>query len=524
MNIPALDPETVACQVGADGIEYLVGHAERICAYEERRIELTNQGPIASLLEEHRHLALEDSRLVALLREAPPSGDRLRLLRRAIFCWTLTIGLAASGFALAILTLAPYRLGSKSWLYAVGVSILTPFLIDQVLSHWPVLQKFLTPVAAAAGLAGLMLFAAIRGNLLGQELRDNQASSVVLDDADPSQQAPAPQTDFYASTVPLLQLAFLLLAFSIEVGSGIALFEARRSKPNDCEDWGALRRELRDVHSRRGRVIQTAIALRNAPAIFAARFHRDFYLAMLTNAARKALPRVLFAVAVASALGASPARAQVGQDVVVALDLTGSVDIAGPDGKSDFQKDVDGVARLLAQTPTGSRVTVIGITDASFSLPYILMQARVGTDPGYFGERLGAARNELVRVWKVRSAHLTPSFRHSDILGAMELASQIFAEEKASRRELILLSDMRQHDAALNLESSAPLPKFSAVANRCAPTPDLGKVRVTVLGAGGEGQSTAYWSGLKAFWADYFRSSGAVLETYSALRQFPAGP
>jgi len=521
MNIPALDPETVAGQVGADGVENLVTHAEQICNYEERRIELTNQGPIASLLEEHRHLAAEETRLVALLREAPPSGDRLRLLRRAIFCWTLTIVLAASGFALTILTLAPYRLGSKSWLYALGVSILTPFLIDQVLSHWPVLQKFLTPVAAAAGLAGLMLFAAIRGNLLGQELRDNQASSVVLDDADPSPQAPAPQTDFYASTVPLLQLAFLFLAFSIEVGSGIALFEARRSKPNDCEDWSALRRELRDVRGRRARVIQTAIALRNEPAIFAARFHRDFYLAMLTNAARKALPRVLVAVAIASALGGSPARAQVGQDVVVALDLTGSVEIAGPDGKSDFQKDIDAVARLLAQTQTGTRVTVIGITDASFSLPYILMQARVGTDSGYFGERLGAARNELVRVWKVRSAHLTPSFRHSDILGAMELASQIFAEEKASRKELIVLSDMRQNTAALNLETPTALPEFSAVRRRCGPIPDLGGVHVVVLGAGGEGRSTAYWANLKAFWTEYFQRVGADLKAYSALRQMP---
>jgi hypothetical protein len=125
MNIPVLNPH----EVGTNGVDNLVAHAEQICAYEERRIELTNQGPIASLIEEHKHLAAEECRLAALLREAPPWGNRMRLLRRALFCWTLTIVLAASGFALTIMTLAPFRLGLKAWIYGIGVSILTPFLI-----------------------------------------------------------------------------------------------------------------------------------------------------------------------------------------------------------------------------------------------------------------------------------------------------------------------------------------------------------------------------------------------------------
>jgi hypothetical protein len=107
------------------------------------------------------------------------------------------------------------------------------------------------------------------------------------------------------------------------------------------------------------------------------------------------------------------------------------------------------------------------------------------------------------------------------ILGALELASQIFAEEKAKRKELIVLSDMRQNTAALNLETPIVLPEFSAVRKRCAPIPDLGGVHVAVLGAGGEGRSTAYWSNLRAFWAEYFRQSGADLEAYSVLRQLP---
>lgn len=515
MNIPVVDPH----EVGTNGVDNLVAHAEQICAYEERRIELTNQGPLASLLEEHQHLIGEANRVVTLLRDEPPLGSRLRLIRRAVFCWTLTIVLAASGFALTVLTLEPFRLGSKTWLYAFGVSILTPFLIDEVLSHWPMLVKFLTPSAAAAGLAGVMLFAAIRGDIFGEQLRESQSSDVVIDDTDtPSQ---APQTDFYASTVPLLRLAFLLIAFSIEVGAGIALWEARRSRRDDAEDWMARRRELAQIRSRNGEIIREAIALRNEPAIFAACYRRDFYRAMLTNAIRKSLSKVLLVGIVAAGIGVPTVHGQVREDRVIAIDLTASVAATGPDAKSDFQKDIEGVTKVLDQVPAGARVTVIGITDESFTQPYILMRARIGADPGYFGERLSAARARLEGAWKARAARLQPHFRHTEILGAIELASQIFAEEKGRRKELILLSDMRQDTHKLDLEGASVVPAFSTVVSRCEPIANLRGVTVTVLGAGGSAHSTVYWRSLQSFWSEYFHYAGADLEFYSALRELP---
>lgn len=517
MNIPVLDPH----EVGMNGVENLVAHAEQICAYEVRRIELTNQGPIASLVEEHQHLVAEENRLTLLLRDAPPLGSRLRLLRRAIFCWTLTIVLAASGFALTVLTLEPFRLGSKTWLYAIGVSILTPFLIDEVLSHWHVLVKFLTPFAAAAGLAGVMLFAVIRGNIFGEELREDQASAVVIDDADALSETP--QTDFYASTVPLLRLAFLLIAFSIEVGAGIALWQARRSRSDDAEDWKTLRRELAEIRNRNGQIFRDAIALRNEPAIFAACYRRDFYRAMLTNAVRKSLVKAIFVAVGLAAIGAAGSEAQVTEDQVIAIDLTASVAATGPDAKSEFQKDIEGVTRVLAQAPAGARITVIGITDSSFSQPYILMRARLGTDPGYFGERLSAARAQLERVWKLRAARLQPQFRHTDILGMIELASQIFAESGAKYRKLIIFSDMRQDTSELNLESAA-LHQSTAIEQSCTPIQSLSGASVAALGVDGAGRPSAYWTQLKAFWTQCFRHEGADLETYSALRDSSTVP
>jgi hypothetical protein len=332
---PSLDPEEVAQQVGAEGVNNLVTHAEHICAYEQQRIELTNQGAILGLLEEHRLLATEEQRLEELLQSSPPSGDLRRLRRRALFCWTVTLVLAASGFALTMLTLAPFRLGSKTWLYSIGVSLLAPFLVEQVLEQWPLLVKILTPLAAVAGVAGLMLFAVIRGDLLAQEIRQEEVPAVVIDDAEPQQE---PQNDFYGSTVPALQLAMLLLAFSIEVGSGIALREARRSVPNLSEDWSALRRELRGLRQRKAGIMRLAVDLGNEPGIFAARFRRDFYRAMLSNAVRSAMTKLLMVGFGLLLLGAHSALAEDRLDLVVAIDLTQSVAVAGPDGKSEFQK------------------------------------------------------------------------------------------------------------------------------------------------------------------------------------------
>jgi hypothetical protein len=381
-----------------------------------------------------------------------------------------------------------------------------------------VLVKFLTPIAAVAGLAGMMLFAVIRGNIFGEELRQNEASAVVIDDTDQSPQAP--QTNFYASTVSFLSLAFLLIAFSTEVGAGIALWEARRSRPNDAEDWDGLRRELKILRSCDAAVTREAIALRNEPAIFAACFRRDFYWAMLMNVVRKSLTKALLSTICLAAIGSPMLRAQASEDIVIALDLTASEAVIEPDAKSDFQKNTEGITKTLRDLPAGARVTIIGITDHSFTQPYVLMRARVRTDPGYFGERLGAARNQLVRAWKLRSGQLEPRFRHTDILGAIELASKIFPEENANRRELVIFSDMRQNTLELNLESATALPDVSAVLKQFG-TPNLKAVQIVIVGADGAGRSNVYWRSLEAFWAGYFQNSGASLDVYSPLREVP---
>ena len=346
--------------------------------------------------------------------------------------------------------------------------------------------------------------------------REDAATVVVIDDAPPQ---PEPQNAFYDSTVALLRIAMLLMAFTMEVGAGLALREAWRLAPDSSEDWKELRRELVAARLRMTGIVAQATMLRNEPEIFANRFWRAFYRALLSNAARNAMTKLLIVILGIFLVGSGRVQAEDRLNMVVAIDLTRSVAGTGPDGKTDFQKNVEGVSRVLVQVPAGSHVTVIGITDHSFAQPYILLSAHVPDDAGYFGERLTAAHSQLVQAWKVRSSRLDPRFHQTDIFGVLHLASEIFAQQPdAGRRTLVIFSDMRQSTPDLNLESPQIVPPFSIIVTRCGSLPALQNVEVDVLGADNTGKSSVYWEGLQAFWGAYFRGSGANLHSYSILR------
>ena len=521
MHTQSFNAEEVAQQLGMEGVDNLVTNAERVCTYEQQRIELTNQSMIVRLQGEYNLLVAEEQRIEEKLHTAPPSGDLRRLRRRAIYSWSITAFLTVAGFALSLMTLAPFRLGWVSWLYCGGIAIVTPYLVDKLLEvrGMEKLITGLTAFAAVAALAGLMLLAVIRGNLLAQEIHQNEAPVVVVDDAAPQTE---PQNTFYDSTTKLLRAALLLLAFAMELGAGLALRDAWRSVPDNSEDWGRLRGELIGVRQRMIEIASEATMLRNEPEIFAKRFWRDFYHALLSNAARRAMTKLLVLVLGVFLFGVGRAHAEDHLDMVIAIDLTQSVATVGPDGKSDFQKNIEGVTRVLSQVPAGARVTVIGITDHSFAQPYLLLSAQVPSDAGYFGERLNDARGQIIRAWKSRSARLDSHFHHTDIFGALELAGQIFAQQPdTSRKTLVIFSDMRQSTPELNLESLKTVPSFSTVASRCGAVPALRNVDLSVLGADDAGESGAYWQSMRLFWASYFNNAGAVVHSYSVLRKLP---
>jgi hypothetical protein len=521
MMNPQINMETVAQEVGGQGAEKLVRDAERICTWEQRRIALENEPAIVRLQAEGAILVAEERRLANRLALAPPPGDRSRMFWRRIYYWAVVVLLAVAGFFATQLSFAPFQLGWMSWLISAGMAALTPFLIDRLLEdpRMEPLLKVLTAIAAVTSLASLMLLALVRGDLLAQQIRERESQAVIVDDTQPQTQTP---NNFYDRATGLLCAALLLMAFATEVGGGLVLHAAWRSAPDDSEDWAGLRRELMAVRGRMAEIVYQVTDLRNAPQAFEARYWRDFYRALLLGATRSAMTKLLLVLVAVIAAAVPGARAQSHLIMVVAIDLTRSVATTGPDGRTDFQKNVEGVSKVLAQVPAGTRLSIIAITDQSFSEPYILIRARVPDDPGYFGEKLSAARNQIVRAWAQKSTNLRPDFRQTDIFGALELASQIFSQDQsANRRELVVFSDMRESVPFLDFERAKVVPEYQFVANKCGELSALKNTVVYLVGVDGAGKSAAYWESLHQFWREYFQDTGATLQTFTVLRDSP---
>jgi hypothetical protein len=227
-----------------------------------------------------------------------------------------------------------------------------------------------------------VLLAVVRGNLLAQQLT-NSSPVIVLDDAQPA--SPPPQTDFYQTTLLLLKCVMVLLAAAMDLGAGLALHDAWRMGSDSAEDWGKLQTRLTDLLGSKVGLAREVTMLENEPMIFVNRFWSNFYRTMLTHTMRSAMTKLLL-TAIAFSIFMLRLNAEPQLNLVIAVDLTKSVAVHAPGQPSEFQKNIDAVTKLLAQIPANSQVTIIGITDQSFSQSDILLSATVPDDPGYFGD------------------------------------------------------------------------------------------------------------------------------------------
>jgi hypothetical protein len=516
------NPEEIGKQLGTESVDTAVGKVEAYCAYERQRIELTNEPAILALQTEAGLLIDEKRGLEDRLRHAPPAADFRTRKRKTAYYWTVAVLLTATGFVSTVLALDPFQLGWRGYLYCLGITVVSPFVIETMLCTWNVEKflKYLATLASIAALASLMCLAVVRGSLLAQQLQ--RANEPAIVDDIQSTTPPLPENHFYENAARYLLIAMLMAALATEIGGGLALYEAWKMSSNPSEDWQALRDRLSAIHARLLGLAFEAKRLQLEGDVFVARFWRNFYDAMLKHTLRSAMTKLLIFAAAVVFCGQLRASDQQALNMVIAIDLTKSVATRGPDNKTDFEKNVEAVGKLLSQVPANSRVTVIGITKSSFTQPYILLSALLPADPGYFGERLTSARKHLVTAWKARSEKLAPEFAHTDIIGALLLASDLFSQQPAvARKVLVLFSDMRQSTRELNLESPAVVPEFSRTKAKVT-VANMRDVQVFALGVDGFGKSTSYWESLRAFWDEYFRCSGADLQDYSPLREVVA--
>jgi len=514
---------------GNEAAEHLDRRAEAYSDYERQRIELTNQPRVNALHVEGQYLVQRECQLEERLMRAAPAADLRRRRQRARYYWTSGIILTLAAFFFSLIGFAPFRLGWMGILYCIGIALATPFAVEEFLEAWKSekLFKIIATGVFCAALMGGTFLAAIRGDLLAEQVKQSsQANASVVVDG----QTPAPQQEkgaFYESTRGLLRLLMLFLALAIDLGAGVAIHRARLLGDVSGEDPDLLLRELHEVQQRKAEVIYEITALTNAPTAFVAQFWRDFYRAMLTQTARKAVSKLsafsLLLLLFTGCASRPPEKVR----VVAAVDLSTSEAATGRDLKSAFSKNIEGVGRLLGSLPPGSDITVIGITDNSFAQPYVLLSAKISDDQGYFGERIAAARRELLRTWHDRAAKLTPEARGTDIMGALLFADQLFRRAPAdTKKYLFLFSDMRHVTRGLNLEVRRTVPTDTLLTTvaRHRLLANLPGVTVYVLGADAEGMPVTAWDDLRQFWTAYFTKAGASLAAYSSLSDPPILP
>jgi hypothetical protein len=520
------DSQTIGSQLGDEAFNHAECQGEEYRIHERQRIDAANQSKVLILKATLGMLAEDEDHLRQRIHAAPPPGDLRSRRRKAAMYWLIVAGLTIAAFVFSMLTFEPFRFGWKAWGYCLGIAIIVPFLVDRTIESWEApgtssFRRLLTTTACAVAITGVLLLAIIRGHLFGEQVR-NVAPAVTIENE--SAAAPANEQTFYDKTGCLMQTVMALLALGMEVGTGLAAYEARRWSTAGADDADQLRLKLRGVRQQMIECGHEIKSLEQESAEFEERFQRDFVRSILKRAKDKSRLIVWILISVVGLTALPRARAVERLNLVVAIDLTASVAGAkGLDATTELQSNVAGVSQLLMRVPAGSRITVLGITDASFARPYTLLSAEVGADKGYFDERLAAARRQLVAAWQKRSATLVSQFRATDLLGALVVSSQVFQAQHGYINVLVIFSDMRHHTKSLDLETPAAIPMRLALSKAEANhlIVDLKGVDVDVLGVDGNGKQFAYWDSLRNFWSEYFKKTGAKLREYSMLRDVP---
>jgi hypothetical protein len=516
----------LAEELGGEAFDQAKAQADLLITWEKSKLEKRNRAEITAIKLRGNQLVERREELKEILRHAPVD-DSARLRGRRSYYWTVAFLLFAASIFFAHLSLAPFGLGREAWALALGIGVITAVWTDRVLETvdsktW---IKLISIAALLLSITGILILAHVRGEILALYL----ANSLSADNAIGVSDSPVLAAAFYHGTIPELQLLMGLLAVSMELGCGMCLFEAREFDFASHKRAAQAREELRVVDEELVTAVRQLGYLENEPAIREAAFYTRFYLGMLERLKQNMLIPMVFIVGFALSMIPGPAaHAQSvpsrGSNVVIAIDLTESVAGTGYDGKSNYEKNIDGACQFVQRLPEGVRLVVIAITSQSFSQPYVLLQSQLPPDKGplLFEDRVAIVRNRLANELRRNLQSIKPRFRETDIFGALIVAADIL-RPLSGRKVLVIFSDMRQATRDLNLE----LPIGIAVAASMRRTQtfkliaNLQGIEVYALGVDADGKSVAYWTSLRDFWAAYFTRAGASLKTYSILRDVP---
>lgn len=518
-------PGDYATTLANEGIENLNDNAGRVCRNERERIEAANRPAIAAARTEREFVERELRQVAEEVATLPPEGELRSRRWRALGQFAITLLFFIGGFASALVALDPFALGYKKYFLALAVAIAVPYAVDMVLERWARYEQFMKALSvftAVIAIIAMMSLAVLRGQVFGQQLQ--QANAPVVIDGDASASA-EPTNTFYERTEGLLQIFMVFAAFAMELIAGYAFHTARRLCAEMPANAAGVRQKARNLEDRRIELVHRIEKLERESEEFVNKFWRDYHEAQMRGCTATRVTK-MFVAAICFLVLSTGVHAYAAEplNLVAAIDLTASVGRAsGLDHKTELERDVASVAKLLVTVPAGSRVTVIGITDRSFAQPYVLLSAQLDSNEGYFKERIRNAHQQLLTAWQKRSQSLVENFKQTDLLGALVMSSQVFEPKAGHRNVLVIFSDMRHETRSLNLARLLVIPVQPTLGKveRGGLVADLNGIEVYVLGVDAAGKSVGYWNSLRDFWQAYFGKAGAKVRAYSMLREVP---
>jgi hypothetical protein len=493
--------------------------AEQICALETDRIRLQNEPEIVRLQAVRGGFIREYQLLLLLL-----SNVKAGITNVAWPVWhiAMTVIFVSCAFSLSRLSFEPFDFNEEvTWLCCIGLAFYAAYATSQFLekTDLTVVVRCLAIVLFVASIAGLATLASVRGDIFLHQIQMLGASS----DAASSDSGLA----FYVITGPKMRLFLILLSVGLELAAGLAVHEARLALKARRLHSSPERHRLEVVEREIGQTEAKITFLRTEPQLFAAEFMRNLSIGLLDGATRHAKgsskwPAMLAMLAL---LGVGGTLRGQPIDLWEGLDLSATSQATGYDGAVAHSENIEAAARIIASLPPGSRVTVAGISDQSFSRPFILFTGKLPTDAGKLREhdQILAARNRFAAAIRRMGGTIEPRFQATDILGFLILAGMGFHDTPKMRHTVLLLSDMRQSASPIDIEHVGRVPVNSALAQIADHQlfADLQGAQVFVLGAHAVGKDLQYWQSLRDFWAAYFARCHATLSVFSTMRETP---
>jgi hypothetical protein len=453
--------------------------------WEKLRIQKTNAGEIAKRQARLELHCQRRDELTAFLQRRPPV-DLVALGRKRQMYLLLSTVFAVASIVFAHMAMAPLGLGWEAWVVGVAVGLMGMILCAKFIEAWEShtsnFMRGLITVAFFLWLAAALVMGFMRAGVFGYQLTVALAGTGGASGADATSDL---VNRFYRDAKSKLEVLLPLLAVAMELATGITLREFWNLALAPERGFEKAEKERLLLEPKMPEEVSVIRNLESQPENEEAKFMQGVLQGHLDGLSKlKTLVCAGFVALLTVAWSGLPASAQ-DFTVLIGLDLTRSVAARGYDGRSEYDRNVEGARVLVSHLPAGTRITAVAITDRSFSNPLLLFSGQAAREHGplQFLDQRVVSRIRFAEELRQRCQSLQPKFDQTDIVGFLFLAAQSLGPV-SGKKVVVIFSDMRESTKILDLERGVQTEPDEMLRDLMAKNlvPDLQGVDVYIYG------------------------------------------